>query len=524
MSSQRTWVPARARAWVAARRRRLRDESARPRALADRMLGDTRGAVAVLFAVAAIPLIGFVGMGVDGARSHIVRSRLSAAVDAAALAGGNRFFSATRDDDIRMYFHANFPSGYLGAQVTGPVIAADPVSQTLTVSASAILPTTFMHVLGSDPVVVATSAEVTRRMRAMDVVLSIDVSGSMGTRDRGQRLTRLEATKQAANELVDILFGADSRKDLLKIGLVPWSSKVNVMIEGEAFSAGLTTTVAVPSFTAPDLGRVQSQIYYANNSPVPLLERPPADWKGCVFNRYTDNKRDDDDGDIRDGTFSGGGTTWAAWAPVLPGDYPDAAVAAVWGGEPVAGTDGQGRALRCALAPSGNECGPCPTVGITPLQQEKAVIVDAIDDLAAGGNTNVPAGLGWAWRVLTTIPPFEHTDSVEYEPLRAIVLMTDGENCATYGDGYKAVFGLCGDTSRDAMNERAVKLAANIKASGVIIYVVQFVAHNETLENFLKTVASGRETPYYYYAPDAGALSEAFHEIANNLSELRLSK
>lgn len=489
------------------------------------LLHDQRGAVAVLFAVAAIPLIGFVGMGVDSARNYMVRSRLSAAVDAAALAGGNSFFSSTRDDDIRMYFHANFPDGYLGAQVEGPSIDPDPVNQTLTVSASATVPTTFMQLLGESDVVVATSAEVTRRMRAMDVVLSIDVSGSMGTRDQGQTLSRIDATKQAANDLVDIMFGADARKDLLNIGLVPWSSKVNVMIAGQPFDPGLTATLTVPSFTAPDLGRVQSQVYIANNSPVPLLERPPADWQGCVFNRFIDDNRDDDDGDIRDGSFSGSGESWPGWAPVLPGNYPDATVAAVWGGEPVSGKDRWGHALHCPLAPSGSECTPCPTVGITPLQHEKSLISTAINGLSAGGNTNLPAGLGWAWRVLTTAAPFEHTISVEYEPLRAIVLMTDGENCATYGDGYKAVFGLCQNTaSRDAMDARAIKLASNIKASGVLIYVIQFVAHDPALEAFLKAVASGPNTPYYYYAPDNGALSSAFHEIANNLSELRLSK
>jgi hypothetical protein len=347
----------------------------------------------------------------------------------------------------------------------------------------------------------------------------------MGTRDPGQTLTRIAATKEAAKELVDILFGGDSRKDLLNIGLVPWSSKVNVMIDKQPFDAALTTTMLVPTFTAPDIGRLQSQVFYANNSPVPLLQAPPTGWKGCVFNRYVHNATDADDGDIRDGAFTGGGKSWEAWAPVLPGDYPDAAVAAVWGGEPVDGYDDRGHAKRCALAPAGEECSACPSVGITPMQHEKSVIKTAIDSLRSGGNTNLPAGLAWGWRALTSIPPFQHTPSTEYVPLQAIVLMTDGENCASYGDGYKAVFGLCNSSAaRTAMNERAIKLAANIKASGVIIYVIQFVERNAGLETFLKTVASGNTAPYYYFAPDAAALSAAFHEIANNLSELRLSK
>ena len=101
------------------------------------------------------------------------------------------------------------------------------------------------------------------------------------------------------------------------------------MIDGQAFNSGLDHdgTGRRPS-PRPTSIASQSNVYYANNSPVPLLEKPPSGWKGCVFNRYVDNATDDDDGDIRDGPFSGGGKDWPAWAPVLPGDYPDATIAA----------------------------------------------------------------------------------------------------------------------------------------------------------------------------------------------------
>ena len=481
---------------------------------------DARGAVAVLVALAAVPLIGTIGIGVDAARGYIAQSRLSAAVDAAALAGGNDFLGGTqRDADIKKIFGANFPPGYLDASVSGPTITEDKSNHKITVAASAAIPVTFMRLFGHETVTVGASAEVTRKMKALEVVLSMDVSGSMDNKD-GRTTTRLEASKQAAKELITILFGGDASKELLNIGLVPWSSKVNVMIEGKAFDPSVRNTVAVPTFKVPDIpSRDQSNIYYANNSPVPLLARPRTGWKGCVFNRYVNNLSDDDDGDIRDGPFSGGGKDWPAWAPVLPGDYSrDAELRDAWGGEPV--DHGV-----CALSRSGEECTACPTVGITPLQHDKAVITNAVNKLTAGGNTNLPAGLGWAWRVLTPGAPFEHTITTEYTPDRAIVLMTDGENCAASGDAYKAVFGLCSSGSaRDKMNERAEKLAANIKKTGVVIYVVQFVDASSALKAFLKKVASGPDAPYYYYAPDPTALKGAFHEIANHLSELRLSK
>ena len=78
---------------------------------------DEKGAVAILVAVAAIPLIAALGLATDTARGYIVKARLSQALDAAALAGGKNMFGADRDADIEMFFDANFPPGFMGATV-----------------------------------------------------------------------------------------------------------------------------------------------------------------------------------------------------------------------------------------------------------------------------------------------------------------------------------------------------------------------------------------------------------------------
>jgi hypothetical protein len=268
----------------------------------------------------------------------------------------------------------------------------------------------------------------------------------------------------------------------------------------------------VPAFTNPETGANQNVVYYANNSPVPLLAPPPAGWAGCVFNRYIDDGTDANDGDIRYGAFSGGGAEWPAWQPVFPGTDP------TWGGEPVSGwTD-------CGLAVGGAECVRCPTSRITPLQHTKAAIVDAVDGLSATGNTNIPAGLAWAWRVLMPLAPFTEAElDPDYDRDQAIVLLTDGENCPAPGDGYKMVFGNC-NAGRPDMDERLRKLADNVKADGVTIYVIQFANAGTALQTLLRSVASGPDAPYYYYAPDRSTLRQVFREVANHLSMLRLSK
>ena len=66
------------------------------------------GGVAILLAFAIIPLIGFVGVATDATRAYMVKSRLSSALDAAGLAGGQNFFEPTRDDDINMFHPTEF--------------------------------------------------------------------------------------------------------------------------------------------------------------------------------------------------------------------------------------------------------------------------------------------------------------------------------------------------------------------------------------------------------------------------------
>lgn len=469
------------------------------------LAGDRSGAVAVFLAAGIVAIVGFAGLATDAARGYMVKARLSQALDAAALAGGKVMFQPGRDDDIRMFFEANFPAGFMDASIAGPSIVPDDAGEKIMVSASAVIPTTFLRVLGIETVRVSSETEVTRQMQMLDVVLAIDMSGSM-TSSAGGGQSRIQAARAAAIELIEILFGADANKDLLKIGVVPWNAKVRVMLNGVAYNAGGTTQETVPSFTNPLTGAAQSQIFYANNTPVPLFSAPPADWRGCVYSRYLNNGIATDDADDRYAEHAGESGDWVAWEPVGPE------------GEPVSGG-------TCSLAVWGTECTPCLNRGITPLTKTKQVVLDAVNQLTSpNGNTNIPQGLGWAWRVLMPQPPFTEAElDPEGERQQAIVLLTDGENYGGSGDGYKGVWGI-GSAARDPMNDRLRALAAEIKASGVIIYTIQFANSGGPLQSLMREVATGPDSPYYHYAPDGAALRAVFREVANNLSELRLSK
>lgn len=236
--------------------------------LLGRCLGDRRGATAMLYGLMLFPLMAFTGVAVDLARAYIVRAQLQQAMDAALLAAihdvnqatpdpnytGNITGTAatsptpstTRDTTFNAYFRTNFSGDDLG--VTHVTYSLTYTAQTLTnpptltANASATMPTVFMRVFGQDTVDVATSGTVYASVRGMELVMALDITGSMWDNSLSYpgygTVHRLEALKYAATELVNIVYGCTTSAGLsdctinsvnnLFVGLVPFGTAVNI--------------------------------------------------------------------------------------------------------------------------------------------------------------------------------------------------------------------------------------------------------------------------------------------------------
>ena len=153
----------------------------------------------VLLSAALVALMGLTGMAIDVGIAYGVKAKLSAALDAAGIAAG-RAVKIGASDDIRkdnalnaadQFFKANFPSGYMGATISGITtnsVHSSDGSWIISVSATASVPTSFVRVLGWDNISVGASAETT--VRSLDMVLVLDCSGSLQDIGRGGEKAR----------------------------------------------------------------------------------------------------------------------------------------------------------------------------------------------------------------------------------------------------------------------------------------------------------------------------------------------
>jgi Flp pilus assembly protein TadG len=180
----------------------------------------TKGQALVLVALLLLVLLALAGLAIDVGMAYGVKAKLNAAVDVAAIAAGRvvaQGESAARTQATN-FFNANYPTGVLGSTVSAPETTAvqDPNdrSWTITVSATASVPTNFAKLVGFPSFSVHASATSTRR--PLDMILVLDSSGSLNSPAGTPALLRAAATAFLGN--------FDNNND--RVGLIHFASGV----------------------------------------------------------------------------------------------------------------------------------------------------------------------------------------------------------------------------------------------------------------------------------------------------------
>jgi hypothetical protein len=173
--------------------------------------------------------------------------------------------------------------------------------------------------------------------------------------------------------------------------------------------------------------------------------------------------------------------------------------------------------------------------------------ISAMEPLPAMG-TFIPTGLVWGWHVLSPGEPFTEgigsTDKNFKKTVKAIVLLSDGENSATLTDdgdnsnrslysGYnyysRGRLGTVADNSSSGgpnakLNAKTSALCDNVKGDKIRVYTITFGAIPEAAKTLMRNCSSESEgEKLYFHAPSGSALQGVFRTIGADLSSLHLS-
>src|SRR4051812_10292174 len=187
-------------------------------------LRSSRGNVAMMFALATVPLMIGAGVGLDYARAMLVRQQMSEALDAAALAVGS---STGLDHDsaealAQRFFNANYTVNTTAFGTPTVTIPSTGYNSTgsVVINATDPMPTVLVKLVGITSVPVVASSTVVWGQSKLWVALVLDNSGSMAQGDASG--TKMDALQNASHQLLTILQNASSTAGDVQVSIVPF--------------------------------------------------------------------------------------------------------------------------------------------------------------------------------------------------------------------------------------------------------------------------------------------------------------
>ncbi|WP_082711571.1 TadE/TadG family type IV pilus assembly protein [Methylobacterium indicum] len=559
------------------------DPAARRRAghPARRFAGDRGGNITILFAFLLLPMLIFGGAAVDYGAAMRMETKLQAATDATSLLLCQTPLSTTNADlDALARTTLTGQMGADGLVVEPLAITSNPRQITLT--ARKLSTVFFGRITGTQSInPVARAQCATPIPRTFEIALVLDNTGSMNS-SGNDGVSKISSLRSAARKFVTYVLNNKSFSTNTKIAIVPFSSAVAVDAAAYRNAAWVDTKGKSPyhwtnfSGTADAGFKSRFDLFAKLQGVVPSWA-----WAGCFeslpypqnvsdmatngdaslympyiapdeggagtqagylaysFGSYSLNSYIDDD----DGTTSG------TCAKLTSSDtYATAQRRACKYQSP--------RNARSGTISDGVALGPnfgCSTQPLQRLTRDSSVLTGIIDNMVAGGSTNIHEGLMWGWRTIS--PKSVFADGAAYNNQavsKIIVLMTDGANTWTdnpysynkslissngyfiNGDGsdpdlhfptsYQNVSS--GAQARNALDELTRQGCANARTASVTIYTIGFSVSSDPIDaqgvGLLKDCAGSASQ--YFQANDAGSLIGAFNAIAASIGKLRLTR
>jgi Flp pilus assembly protein TadG len=191
---------------------------------------DERGSLLLLFGFVAAVVLLAAGIAVDFGRAALAKSELQTALDSSVLAAARQSTQSAVQAAGEKYFAASLQGASLVSSVSTPVFSLTGTTVSSTVSTR--IETTLLKVAGYPSMDISVRSAADAGGKGMELMLVVDVSGSMG--DNG----KIAALRTAATQLVDAIYGAEEIRTDTWIGITPFSGRVNFVDYGAAWMTG----------------------------------------------------------------------------------------------------------------------------------------------------------------------------------------------------------------------------------------------------------------------------------------------
>nr|WP_321980629.1 TadE/TadG family type IV pilus assembly protein [uncultured Cohaesibacter sp.] len=500
---------------------------------------DQSGAIAIIFVLSLLPIIMMLGAAIDYARAALARSEAQDALDAATLAAVKQVGTMDEEeitDLISAYLSANGPKD---SNITIEAVDIEESPTSLQVWASGSTQMTLMQFANIDNIDFTITSKSVAGNKTLEVVMVLDNSGSMGS-SAGSK-TRIQALRDAATELVELLDEKKQDDDSLSFGLVPFTQMVRLTadLDGEDWKeVPWIDHDGVSSINSDNLPPKSNRLDLFATLTDPYTHKA-VEWAGCVEARPPPL-------DIKDTTPSSSNPD-SYFVPFFHPDrrepnnnrvstrYSDYYLPRDdWAkNETYAERQAYGYYFEQTIRKS--SYGPnywCDMQRIVPLTNDTSTIKTQINSMVANGATNIHMGTIWGLRLLSPQAPYTQGRAYDDEEnIKALIIMTDGNN--TYYSNYYHAYGWSDDGrisgSSSIVNEmntrtseacEAAKDAASDSSQQIKIFTIYFGSPSSSTTKMLKGCASKDE--WYKSVSNATELSEVFQNIASELSNLRL--
>lgn len=195
------------------------------------------GTIAVTFGLMTFVLVLIAGLAVDAGRVYHAATKMTSALDAAALSAAKTMREAgLSDEELRSvaerYFQLNVAgTGGNYAVIEGLDIAVNRDANSISLTLASHVPTVFGRLAGVDRIAVPIAATAIYESSDIELALQLDVTGSMA----GRRLADL---KLAVKDLLDIMLPDEGTTNKVRVGLAPFSAGINAGSYAAAVSNG----------------------------------------------------------------------------------------------------------------------------------------------------------------------------------------------------------------------------------------------------------------------------------------------